>query len=112
LMHPLGATRRSSDPSGRRYWLYGQRGRWADLAPHALAPMGRARCSCNAKACPEKLCASETQRRPRIEEEIMVLVLIDTGTGNRHMIFVPVKGGSQPGAPGAVLTHPRFAVRA
>jgi hypothetical protein len=42
---------------------------------------------------------------------MMVLVLIDIETGNRHMILVPVKGGSRPDAPAAVLTHPRFAVR-
>jgi hypothetical protein len=64
------------------------------------------------KAWPEKLRATETHRRPRTEEENMVLVLIDNETGSRRMILVPVKGGSQSGAPAAVLTHPRFAVRA
>jgi hypothetical protein len=48
----------------------------------------------------------------RTEEEIMVLILIDTETGTRRTILVPVKNLPEPGAPAAVLSHPRFAVRA
>jgi hypothetical protein len=47
-----------------------------------------------------------------IEEEIMVLVLIDTVTGTRRTILVPVKARPQPSAPAAILTHSHFAVRA
>ena len=41
----------------------------------------------------------------------MVLVLIDTETGTRRTIDVPLKDPPQPGAPAVVLTHPHFAVR-
>ena len=37
--------------------------------------------------------------------------LIDTVTGTRRIILVPVKARPQPGAPAAILTHPRFADR-
>jgi hypothetical protein len=42
----------------------------------------------------------------------MVFILIDTETGTRRIIFVPVKDRPQQGAPAAVLSHPRFAVHA
>ena len=41
----------------------------------------------------------------------MVLILIDTNTGERRMIMVPVRKGSEPTSTAAVLTHPRFAER-
>jgi hypothetical protein len=47
-----------------------------------------------------------------IEEEIMAFVLIDTVTGTRRIVVVPAKACPEPGAPAAILTHPRFAVRA
>jgi hypothetical protein len=42
----------------------------------------------------------------------MVLILIDTETGTRRTILVPIKECPQPGAPAAILTDPRFAARA
>jgi hypothetical protein len=42
----------------------------------------------------------------------MVLVLINIETGTRRTILVPVKDCAERRAPAAVLTHPRFAVRA
>ena len=47
-----------------------------------------------------------------IEEAIMVLVLIDTVTGTRRTILVPVKACPQPSAPAPILTHPHFTVHA
>ena len=41
----------------------------------------------------------------------MVLILIDTNTGNRRMIMVPVRKGPEPTSTAAVLTYPRFAAR-
>jgi hypothetical protein len=42
----------------------------------------------------------------------MAFVLIDTVTGTRRIVVVPAKACPEPGAPAAILTHPRFAVRA
>ena len=42
----------------------------------------------------------------------MVLVLIDTVTGTRRTILVPVKMSPQRGAPATILTHAHFAARA
>ncbi len=41
----------------------------------------------------------------------MVLILIDTNTGDRRKIMVPVRKGPEPTSTAAVLTHPRFAAR-
>ena len=49
--------------------------------------------------------------RPLIEEGVMVLILIDTNTGERRTIMVPVRKGPEPASTAAVLTHPRFAER-
>ena len=50
--------------------------------------------------------------RSAVEEEIMVLVLIDTVTGTRRTILVPVKMGPQRSAAATILTHAHFAARA
>ena len=48
---------------------------------------------------------------PHQEEDVMVLILIDTNTGERRMIMVPVRKGPEPTFTAAVLTHTRFAAR-
>ena len=41
----------------------------------------------------------------------MVLVLIDTLTGQRRTILVPIRMDAEPGTSATILTHPLFARR-